>query len=82
MEDIINQIKEFAMVASLLSEKQVKEIGEDKLAEYVTEGNEYQLEHSKSENKRISRVEELESKAIVEGLTDDEKKEYKELREL
>lgn len=82
MEDIINQIKEFAMVASLLSEKQVKEIGEDKLAEYVAEGNKYQLEHSESENRRISRIEELDAKAVIEGLTDDEKKEYKELRGL
>jgi len=79
MENIIAQIKQFPMVATLLSDDQVKEIGEKKLAEYVKEGEIYQakfIENASFANKRIA---ELQDKAILEGLTEAEKEEYKKL---
>lgn len=79
MEDIIAQIKTTPMVAGLLSREQVDEIGDKKLAEYVKEGEIYQakfIENASFANKRIA---ELQDKAIIEGLTEAEKEEYKKL---
>ena len=82
MENIINQIKEFPMVANLLSPEQVKEIGEDKLAAYVAQGEQHQSEHTQLESKKIASIQALQDKTVIDGLTDREKAEYKELRGL
>jgi DNA-binding TFAR19-related protein (PDSD5 family) len=80
MENIIAQIKQFPTVATLLSDDQIKEIGEKKLAEYVKEGEIYQAKFIESTNLVNKRITELQDKAILEGLTDAEKEEYKKLK--
>ena len=80
MEDIIAQIKQSPTVALLLSEEQVSDIGEKKLAEYVKEGEAYQAKFIENAVFVNGRIEELETKAIIEGLTEAEKEEYKKLK--
>lgn len=80
MEDIIAQIKTTPMVASLLSQEQIQEIGEEKLSEYVKEGEAYQAKFIENAVFVNGRIEELETKAIIEGLTDSKKEEYKKLK--
>jgi len=80
MENIIAQIKTTPMVASLLSQEQIQEIGEEKLSEYVKEGEAYQAKFIENAVFVNGRIEELETKAIIEGLTEAEKEEYKKLK--
>ena len=71
---------------STLASEDAKQITEKEYNAIIKERDEYISKKLAEMNSKIldkaTRIQALQDKAIIEGLTDDEKKEYKELRGL